>query len=166
MYASLLALVFAFSIVADWVDYTNTEGKYRLSYPSTWTQTSTESGIIFLTPAEGEDDQFQENVNILLQDLSAQPMTLEEFTKLSTDQYDAMKESVEVLSVDNATVAANKAKKVMLTLDYSGRPLKLMQYWFIKNDTAYVLTYTAEVGKYTKYEADANKMMTSIALIK
>ena len=44
---------------------------------------------------------------------------------------------------------------------YNGIPLKMKQYWFIKENTAYLFTYTAEVTRYADYEAVATDVMKS-----
>lgn len=166
MHIYLLALLSAFAIQADWLEFKDTKNNYTMQYPATWTVGDEQGTLMFKSEKLGEDDPFQENVNLLLQDLSQQPMTLTEFTQLSMDQYEEMKETVQLLSMEDLKFAGYPAKKVVLNMTYYNYPLKLKQIWFIKGTTAYLLTYTALQSSYATYEADATKLIMSFAFIK
>lgn len=64
----------------------HTDSKYEISYPESWTKQQKSSATFFLSPKENEKDVFQENVNVMIQDLSDQPMTLEDYTNLTKNQ--------------------------------------------------------------------------------
>ncbi len=166
MYIYLFSLLTAFSVVGGWVEYENKQANFKISHPEGWTVTEEQSLWMFLAPKEGADDDFQENVNFIIQDISSQPMTLDEFTKLSIDQYSSMPEVVQVLSVKDATLASQKAKVVLLTMQYLGMDLKLKQYWFVKKNVAFLLTFTARQSTFDRYEADGTKVMESFRFIK
>jgi hypothetical protein len=50
-------------------------------------------------------------------------------------------------------------------MKYGQLSLKVKQYWFIKNNKAYLLTYTAEESKYDEYEDVATEMMMSFKFV-
>lgn len=162
----LLSLLVAFSVSTAWVDYVDKEANFKIAYPENWIADKQLNIWMFLAPKENEDDVFQENVNLIIQDLSAQPMSLDEFTKTSVAQYNAMPETVKLLSVGDAKMAGHEAKTAVLTMDYLGLPLKLKQYWFIVKNKAYLFTYTAHESTYSRYEADGTKLMLGFQFIK
>ncbi len=65
------------------------KGNYSIKYPSTWTiDTSKAMGTAFIVfaPLESDSDKFQENVNMLTQDLAGQNITLDDYAKISEQQ--------------------------------------------------------------------------------
>lgn len=162
----LLALITAFSIQINWLEYTDSNYHFKMKYPDTWATGAEQGMLIFKTEKAGADDNFQENVNVIIQDLSKQPMTLAEFTKLSLDQYGQMGETVQMISIDDIKLAGSPAKRAVLQMNYYGMALKLKQLWFIKDNKAYLLTYTALDSTYTKFEAEATEMMMSFEFTK
>ena len=68
--------------------YTNHDHGVEILYPMDWEILENFMGTIasFLSPQESPKDDFRENLNILVQDLTNQPMTIEEYTQLSLAQ--------------------------------------------------------------------------------
>ncbi|MEZ4951366.1 MAG: hypothetical protein R2784_18560 [Saprospiraceae bacterium] len=63
--------------------------EYSIQYPSDWELN--ESGMmgtafIFLSSIEGESDQFRENVNMVIQDLQGEKVTMDQFVELTIQQ--------------------------------------------------------------------------------
>lgn len=166
MHLFLLSLVTVCSLSLGWIEYVDKASNYKVSYPEGWTQQKNEGLVAFMAPKESEADKFQENVNIIVQDISKSPMTLAEFTKLSMEQYVAMQDAVEILTQADTKLAGLPAHTITLTLDYGGTLLKLKQIWLVKKDTAIILTYTAHHTQYTAYEANADKIMGSFEFLK
>jgi hypothetical protein len=46
-----------------------------------------------------------------------------------------------------------------------GRNLKIKQYFFIRNELTYLITYTADPAQYTRYEGTATKVMNSFTFL-
>src|SRR5437867_13217946 len=61
--------------------YENKDYGVSISYPADWTVQENFQGTIalFASPKETSMDLFQENVNLVAQDLSANPMNLEQY---------------------------------------------------------------------------------------
>jgi serine/threonine-protein kinase len=150
-----------FAIQTGWLEFTDTQNHIKMRYPDTWTAGTEQGILIFKSPLADAADKFQENVNVVLQDLSSHPMTLEEFTTLSVEQYKQMKGTVEFISISDVTLAGQKTKKAVLKMNYYGTQLKLKQMWFVKKNTAYLITYTATEGEFGNYETEATNLMNS-----
>jgi serine/threonine-protein kinase len=137
-----------------------------MNYPENWVQQFTSNTLMFLSPREDDKDLFQENVNLMLQDLSNQSMSLEQYTELSQKQTMDHIDSSAIISLKNATIEGQQAKEFIYNLSYHERNLKVKQYWFIKDNIAYVFTYTAEQSQFSNYESTAMEMIRSFKFVK
>ena len=121
--------------------------------------------MVFLSPKENVMDMFQENVNVILQDLSRQLMTMEQYTAVTKKQVIDNFGVASILSLKDVTIAGQPAKELLYNMNYQGKKLKVKQCWIIKNNKAYLLTYTAEPEQYNKYENIAVEMTNSFKLL-
>ena len=122
------------------------------------------SVVAFLSPRGGTSDDLQENVNIVVQDLSAQPMTLEEYTDLTLGQIEQFITDAKILDSSPATLAGNPGHKAVYTGKQGQYDLEWMQLWTVKGNKAYVITYTAEAREYSAVLATAQEMIESFAI--
>lgn len=149
----------------------HTDSKYDIFFPESWTKQQKGTATFFLSPKESEKDLFQENINIMVQDLSSQPMTLEEYTNLTKTQITQALGSSAIVSVKDFNFAGQQAKEMVYTMPKNpmqGRNLnlKLRQVWFIKGNNAYLLTYTAQNSEYDNYLETAKGIFDSFKLKK
>jgi len=139
---------------------------YEILYPASWAKQEKLNVIFFLSPQENEKDLFQENVNLILQDLSQQSMSLEQYTELTKKQVTDNLGASAIISLKNITIAGQKGKEFVYNMNYEGKHLKLKQYWFIKENIAYLFSYTAQPEQYAKYENIATEMIQSFKFTK
>lgn len=152
------------SVIAQtgWKDYS--EKKFTLKYPDSWVTKTVNGAMYFTSPKLNLNDSFQENVNLMLQDLSSSPMTLEQYTELTRKQIVDHLGSSAIVSLKNTAINGHTAKEFIYNLNYQGKSLKLKQYWFIKDNVAYLFTYTAVPSEFNKYESLATTTITSFKL--
>jgi eukaryotic-like serine/threonine-protein kinase len=134
-----------------------------MKYPETWQKRQQDNVTAFLSPREDETDMFAENVNIMWQDLSAQPMTLKEFTELSETEIRKMFGDTSFISIEPVTFAKQEAMLANYYLLQNGKQLRVKQYWFMRKKYACVITYTADPEKFAKFEDEATKTMLSFS---
>lgn len=156
---AIILMMFGSCSKENMVKYTGKN--YEMLYPSSWAKQEKSNAIFFLSPKENEKDMFQENVNLMLQDLSQQPMSLEQYTELTKKQVTDNFGAAAIVSLKNITIAGQQAKEFVYNMNYQGRSLKLKQYWLIKGNVAYLFSYTAEPSKYEKYETIVTEMIKS-----
>ncbi len=166
MHALLVAFVSIFAIQTGWLEFNDTQNHIKMQYPDTWTAGTEQGILIFKSPLTDAADKFQENVNVVIQDLTSQPLTLEQFTDLSVEQYKQMKGTVDFISMEDMKLAGQPTKKAVLKMNYYGTQLKLKQMWFVKNNAAYLITYTAAEAKFNNYEPLATTLMNSFMFTK
>ncbi|MFH1563605.1 MAG: PsbP-related protein [Nitrospirota bacterium] len=147
--------------------YNNPGDGIRIKYPKDWTKQEKIMGmnVIFSSPLESDSDTFQENVNVIVQDLSAQPMTLDEYTKLSLEQVKQIVTDASIPYSSATTLDGNSANRIIYTGRVGIYNIKWMQIYTIKDNTAYILTYTAETDKYNDFLDTAQEMINSFEII-
>ena len=75
----------------EWKDFD--EEQYQLKYPSNWTVDQSGkigTSVIFFSPSSDEADKFNENVNLIIQDLSGFDVTLDQYVKVSEGQVESV----------------------------------------------------------------------------
>lgn len=157
----LITFLMMFASVITWQTYTDNINHFSIKYPAEWKRQTGVNTIAFLSPKENDTDPFQENVNLMLQDLSQQPMTLDEYTELSKKQVTDNLGASAIVSLKAVTLAGQAAKEFVYNMDYQNRKLKIKQCWLIKNKLAYLITYTADPSKFNQYESTATEIINS-----
>lgn len=149
----------------NWKKHSNKN--YSINYPSEWTlNTSGQMGsefILFANP-DADADKFQENVNLIIQDVAGYGLDLAKFTDLSITQIKTMIADSKIMSQDKM----NQNGKEFMKLNYTGKQgifdLYFFQYYWVENEKAYILTFTAENEKLSDYQEIASKIMDSFRL--
>ncbi len=147
-----------------WLSYKDTLNRYTIEYPANWQKVYFENATAFIRSKENDSSTSQENVNILIQDLSAEPMTLQAYNDLSKKQYIDGYGPSSIISMKDTTFCGQQAEVSIFKMSYGGQPIKLEQLWFILKNTAYLLTYTARPEKFETYRHTAEKLMRSFKL--
>ena len=161
----ILLILFVACSSSNWLTYTDNVNHFKVNYPDNWAKQNANGAIAFLSPKESEKDMFQENVNLMLQDLSQHAMNLEQYTELTKKQITDNLGVSAILSLENTVLGGHPAKEFVYNMNYQSRSLKLKQYWFIKGDVAYLFSYTAEQSQYDRYEKIATEMIQSFKFI-
>jgi len=151
---------------AGLLTYDSPDYGIRIKYPADWAKQEQVMGAVvaFFAPTEGPSDIFQDNVNIIVQDLSAQPMTLDEYTELSLGQIEQFITDPSILDSSAVTLADIPGHKIVYTGKQGQYDLKWMQVWTVKNDKAYVISYTAEVSRYSALLETVQEMIDSFEI--
>jgi serine/threonine protein kinase len=169
--AVLAGIVISAIIIAikeEFVTYQDANYGIKISYPKRWSIQETPDGVTgdvarFLSPKEGKADEFQENLSISVKDLSSQPRSLNEYTE----------ESVWIIRTHSdasappasaATLGHRQAMEVVFAGKEGNIQVQRLEIWTVKNNKAYVITYTAERGKYSKFLPAARKMIDSFEI--
>ena len=119
----------------DWVNLK--EHDYSIDYPSNWTFDS--SGLmgtkfIIFSELEPENDDFRENINLIIQNLKGMDMGLDKYVEISEAQVKKLLTNGELLSSDRLNVNNLEFQKVVFTGDQGIYKLKFEQYCWVKND--------------------------------
>ncbi|BBI31446.1 PsbP-related protein [Cohnella abietis] len=152
------------SVAAGFKLFESKENGTSIQYPESWTTQENIPGAIiaFLTPLEGENDKFQESVNIVVQDLGGQAITLEQYGELSKQSLPQFITDMELI---DAELAKTDAGTEFYTLEYTGKQGAFDLHWrqivTISGGKAYILSYTAEPDSFDKYVETVGTMVDS-----
>ncbi len=144
--------------------YVNEQHGFKIGYPSDWDFQENINGaaVIFYSPLENQLDFFQDNINIVIQDISASPMGLEDYSNMAVEQMKMVfGENMKVQELSNTTIDGMPAKKFVFTGKGPQAELKYMSVWTIEGSTVYQLTYLAIASQYPNYLFKIHAMLNS-----
>jgi eukaryotic-like serine/threonine-protein kinase len=147
--------------------YENPSNGFKVSYPELWSTENRDdffaTGVIFLSPLENDEDTFQEQVSILVEVLP-QDMSIGTYTKESIAEIKKLSDP-NVSPAQTINLGRQEAKQVVYSGEENGTPVRRMQTWLIKNNQAYVITYTAQPNSYESYLPTAEQMIESFEIV-
>ncbi|HZV68597.1 MAG TPA: hypothetical protein VFG10_03605 [Saprospiraceae bacterium] len=149
------------------ISYRNKD--FKLEYPASWTlDTSKAWGaeLILFSPMESEADQFNENVNVVIQDLTGQNIDLEKYKQITDQQINTLATDGKILESSIVKTDAKEAFRITYTMTQGTFSLKITSECQIHNDQAYLITFTTEAGQYELYKVTGEQILASFALIK
>ena len=166
----IILTLYQFFMPNSLVTYTNAQWHYSIKYPYSWKKRENRrTGVAaFVSPKESDLDVFQENVTIVVQNLSAKPMTLKAYSDLATKQVGMVfRQGIKVIESQPTYAANQTAYKFVYEGTDTKNPtlnLKAMYVWFIKDNIAYQFNYTALASKFDKYLPVVEKMLGTFSV--
>ena len=148
------------------ITYENSTHGIKIMYPQEWEKLENYMGttVLFRSPLENSSDTFQENVNIAYETVTSS-MTLKDYTDLSIDQIKNTFEGIELIESNSANLAGVPAKRVVFKGKQYGYDLKWLQFYLLKGNKAYMITYTAEENKFDKYMSTVQTMVNTFEIL-
>lgn len=152
--------------------YQNDTYKFRIQYPEKWSkEEGAYSTIVSFKSPEEAGDTFVENVNVVTEDVSQVPgITPEKYEEAAVDQ---IKKSTELKNFKQTesksmTLAGLPGRALVYTAKYGPSDVSLYtrQYLTIKNNTVYIITYTASQEKPNAFMDEVQKMVGSFEITK
>ncbi len=146
--------------------YNNTVYGIKIKYLPQWQKTVTPDRITgnlvkFVSPKQGDADLYRENINLIVQDLPEKNQDIEQFTKFFLDGTKLSDPNVKIIEEGKTQLANRPAYRVVYTHKEDGVNIKRLQVWMVKNNKAYIITYTADMMKYSEYLSTAQTMINS-----
>ncbi len=158
----LMLCVIASFAQDGWTTFTG--DYYSIDYPSDWILNdggTMGTTFVLVSPMQNESDDFRDNVNFVVQDLAGYDLDLKQFAELSEKQ---VKELVTDSKILNSEFQSRNDKE-MHHLSYTGKQgvfnMKLLQYFWVNGDKAYLLTFTGEESEFENYQDIFEKIFNS-----
>jgi hypothetical protein len=107
------------------------------------------------------DDNFAENVNLMIQNLETLNIDLNKFVEISENQ---IKTHGKLIESKRIKTIKNEFHVFVYEALMNGLELKFLQYNFVKNNKAYILTYTGKKADFDKFQAEMEKVMKSFKI--
>lgn len=150
----------------DWK--THTDNGFQIQYPSEWELSLAKqmgSSFILFSPLENKDDLFRENVNLIIQDIKGMNIGLEKYAQISESQIKSMMTNAQILESKVMKKNGRRVYHLVYTADMGIYHLKFMQNYFIQNEKAYVLTFTADQKNYDRYIKVGSEILNTFELL-
>ena len=147
----------------EYVVYENAEHGIELEHPEAWSikeeWMTLQPGVTFLAPLENNADNFRENITVSIENLT-QPLSLNEYTEQALAQIESSNTIVE--QPIETTFANREARKIVYQEQDGDK--KRLEVWMIKNQKAYIATYTAEEEKFDRFAKQAERIIESMTI--
>jgi hypothetical protein len=146
----------------NWKIFDGTD--YSIQYPADWELIqSGQMGTTFIlfSPLETSQDKFKDNVNLLIQDLSGHNLDLDKYAEISEGQIKTMITNSTLIESKRIKTGSEEYHRMIYVGDQGMFHLKFEQFYWIKNEKAYVLTLTCEQDKFSDYKEVGEAILNS-----
>lgn len=154
--------------ISQGLTQTHETNHYKIRYPEKWTLFEDDDigeAIHIVAPKSGNEDQFTENVSVIIQDLTGIQIGIDDFVKLAERQIEETILEGKVLSSQRFEAGRIKSHKVVYKGVIQGFPLKLIRYYQLNEERAYILTYTALEKDFEQHKLYGQQILNSFRLI-
>ena len=151
----------------DW--NTLNEKNYSIEYPSDWElNKSGQMGTKFILFSQltSKNDQFKENVNLIVQDLTGHNIDLNQYVEISENQIKTMITDGNIILSERVKKDEKEFQRVIYTGKQGIYDLQFEQYYWVENNNAYVLTLTCEITAFTDFKNTGEKILNSFEINK
>jgi hypothetical protein len=157
---AFLLTTFNYSGLQEWKTLETPE--YSIQYKADWVlDQSGQSGTKFMLYSPSIQGQvFKNNINLIIQDLKGQNIDLKKFVDISTDQIQKLITSSKII----LSQTTNSRHEIVYTGAFGQFSLKWKQYYWVKDEKAYVLTFTADSSSFEGAVGDVTKTMDSFKI--
>ncbi|AWH86128.1 hypothetical protein HYN59_13860 [Flavobacterium album] len=135
---------------------------YSINYSSNWKLDETgRNGSDFILISSTFTGKFRNNINLLIQNLKGTNLNLDTFTELSKNQINSKGKLI-----TSRKKSANGKEFQELTFEVSipDYNVKFLQYYFLKNEKAYILTFTALNSEFDNLLPEVIQIMDSFQI--
>jgi len=107
------------------------------------------------------EDEFTENINLLIRDLGTSNMTLDEIVKNERADLETL---ATIISSERIVLPNKEYQRIVMTSPFYGENLKFIQHYILKDSRVYVLTFTSLERDFNQYEKIAEQIMQSFTV--
>lgn len=142
--------------------YSSSNGKFSMTFPFTW-ETKLDfmgTAIASVSPSEGPNDNFKENVNVAVKLLPGQ-------TSLEGKYQEALmglsRGIEDFMELENGTthLGGVEAKWIICSFPAGNMHFQILMYLFIKNNESFLITCSAAQEKFPQYRDTFFKIANS-----
>ena len=109
----------------------------------------------------------RQGLGITIKQLGSKHTSLNEVTKVQIKNLTQSHPDFRLIESTNSILGGNIAHKIVFSAtDNMKHKRTAMQIWTLKGNNAYLITYKAEPGKYSKYLPTVQKMIESFQIIR
>jgi hypothetical protein len=146
---------------------TLTASNYSIEYPENWELNKSGqmgTNFILLSPLTSDQDQFKENVNLLIQDLTGYNLDLDQYVEISEGQVNTMITDGNIIESERISNSDINYHKLIYTGKQGIYDLKFEQYFWVIENKAYVLTLTTEEEQFDSFQKIGERILNSFEI--
>ncbi|MBR9979277.1 MAG: hypothetical protein KFH87_14430 [Bacteroidetes bacterium] len=147
----------------DWVMLT---GEYcSIWHPPDWavdTSGAIGTSFVLFAPADDEDNGFRTNINLILQNVAAFNLSLDQYVELSEEQIADIVNEANLLESNRATDEQGEYHILLYTGKQQQSTLRFLQHYRLVGDFAYVLTLTCQEDEPDQYREIGERIMRTL----
>ncbi|CAM1362363.1 hypothetical protein TPENAI_20401 [Tenacibaculum litopenaei] len=135
---------------------------FIVSYPVSLSLTEEgDEGTVFVlrTSKEDENDSFVENINLVTVNIGN--LNFDSLTSKAIIDIDKIADIIENRRIK---MKGSECLRVIFQLSEQGKRIKVIQHFYVKEEKAYVLTFTSEERNFNKFFDKANSVLMSFRL--
>lgn len=140
---------------------------YSIQYPMNWiVDNSGQLGaeLFLFSPEESKEDQFIESINLVITDLTAQKASLSEYIQKSEEELASMITNFKLLENKQVQNQNGECQEMLYTGDHNQYKLQFKKFYWIRNNKAFVLTFTGEQANFEDYSKMTDKILNSFLI--
>lgn len=140
----------------------------KIDYPVGWIHELHPGSLVtFLASLESDSNTYPAGLGITIKQLGSRHTSLNEVTNVQIKNLTQGHPDFRLIESTNSILAGNIAHKIVFSAtDNMKHERTAMQIWTLKGNNAYLITYKAEPGKYSKYLPTVQKMIESFQIIR
>lgn len=138
---------------------------YSITFPSEWDVGAgwTDEDVTALSPSERPDDIFHENVTVLVDDQIGN-LSLDQYYASSLDGLKKLATDFHLEDQGDIEIGGNQARYLIFTHRAGIYTFRVLQYILVEDQKAYLITCTATVDSYAKFEPEFKQIAQSFRL--
>ena len=141
---------------------TLSKAAYSIKYPSSWKVQPTSDGkqfTISAPPDSGVADNFVENLNMVINELSTIDYTAQQYANFSKGYLPQKIKQFVVLENKKGSTPGKDSWYMVFKGVQFGKKLQWKQYYIVLNGRVHILTFTAEASRYKEYSKAVDAMI-------
>ncbi len=145
------------------------QSNYSIQYPNSWDlDTSKQMGSSFALYSKltSTNDQFRENINLIIQKNLEDTLDLDTYIDLSEKQVSKLISKFRMIESQRMKNNDLEFHKFLYKGKYGTLKLKFEQYIWLIDKQAYVLTLTCETNEFENYQKVGEKILDSFKIEK
>lgn len=150
----------------DLFTYRNEKQSFSIKYLKSWEKLENIVGasVAFRRPKENKADLFLENLNVVVENLPEEKISLDQYNQAALKLLKKALPSIQLVETSQTTLAGTPAVQNIYTYHDAGPNLRLMQVYTLSNNKAYVISYTATDEHFQKYLPLIQEMLGSFEI--
>jgi len=143
--------------------YRNPYFNFTVNYPENWEAGEISGIAYFRTPREGTQDTFSENINIIVDNLTGNPVNLEQYTAYFFAVAPTSITGFQLVEKGTVVINGRDASFIVYASVQNGARLRHKLYQIVDDKKGYNLTYTALEVNYDTFLPQAEEIMRSFS---